>query len=135
MYELYLPAPESSTGDQAFEYHITTRNMFAFMFDKPLVGSDLGIAMINLTQRIGIIEGRSSDNEQALIQYLDGQGYSICSNNPAQSLAMVYIAEQYQNPSLWADAFTHCVGMAGVLTSCPEVEVSFPPIDGLHVEN
>src|SRR5688572_13845637 len=51
-WEVYIPAPEHSSREAAFQWHLTTRNFFAFLFNKPLVGSRLGTSLINLQERI-----------------------------------------------------------------------------------
>ncbi|KAF1966950.1 hypothetical protein BU23DRAFT_307646 [Bimuria novae-zelandiae CBS 107.79] len=118
--ELFVPAPEDTTRDASFRWHITTRNFFAFIFGKPLVGTNLGQAMVDLQERMRLFRSGRVDNQQDFLSYADVQGYRDFANFPDYSLAMLYYAEHYKLRDIWIDAFAHCVGMNGKFVSSPE---------------
>lgn len=127
MYELYMPAPEETTKEEAFEWHMANRNFFAFVFRKPLVGSHLGTALINLQERLHLFRTPgSSSNHEALMFYAKEMGYMTFTDRPDNALAMIFYAEHYQLKILWIDAYAHCVGMNDTLYLSSEHRVRKP---------
>jgi hypothetical protein len=122
--ELFIPAPEDAARDGSFRWHITTRNFFAWIFGKPLVGVHLGQAMVDLQERMRLYRSGRVDNHQDFLNYADKQGYRNLSDFPDYALAMLYYAEHYKLRSVWMDAFAHCVGMNERLVLSPEFPVS-----------
>lgn len=51
LYRLYLPAPPRYDKVSRHRYHLTTRNFFAVLFDKSLVGVTLGQTLLDLVDR------------------------------------------------------------------------------------
>lgn len=119
-YELYIPCPEDIPREEAFAYHLTTRNFFAWMFGKPLVGSHLGKSLVNLLERMMLFRNEEADNVQDFTTYLEDSGYLDFGNCPDYALAMLSFAEHFELRDLWIDAFVHCVGMNENLCSSPE---------------
>ncbi|KAL1619320.1 hypothetical protein SLS56_010158 [Neofusicoccum ribis] len=112
MYELYIPAPEDFMREEAFQWHLTTRNFFAFIFNKPLVGTHLGGALIDLQERLHLFRSADPPQNQAIfLEYADEAGYLNFTHRPDNALAMLYYAEHYQLQDMWIDAYAHCVGM------------------------
>ncbi|KAF9735450.1 hypothetical protein PMIN06_006943 [Paraphaeosphaeria minitans] len=109
--ELYIPAPEDTSREGSFEWHIATRNFFAFVSGKPLVGNHLGQAMIDLQERMRLFRAGRVDNHQDFLEYAEAQGYRDFVGFPDYALAMLYYAEHYRIRDAWIDAFAHCVGM------------------------
>ena len=122
-YELYIPAPSHLDRDATFEYHLTTRNFFAWMFEKPMVGARLGDALISLLERMDVFRPDKEENEDDLLAYLDGQGYTDFRECPDHALSVLQYAEKFQYRELWTDAFVHCVGMYDTLSLSAEFEV------------
>ncbi|KAJ4358500.1 uncharacterized protein N0V89_003084 [Didymosphaeria variabile] len=118
--ELYIPAPEDTTREASFRWHIATRNFFAFVLGKPLVGDHLGQAMIDLQERMRLFRPGRVDNHQDFLNYVDAQGYRNFVDFPDYALAMLYYAEHYKLRDAWIDAFAHCVGMNEKLVLSPE---------------
>ncbi|KAL1613033.1 hypothetical protein SLS60_001265 [Paraconiothyrium brasiliense] len=118
--ELYIPAPEDATREASFRWHIATRNFFAFVLGKPLVGEHLGQAMIDLQERMRLFRSGRVDNHQDFLNYADAQGYRNFVGFPDYSLAVLYYAEHYKLRDAWIDAFAHCVGMNEKLVLSPE---------------
>ena len=122
-YEAFIPAPDSCIHEEAFHWHITTRNFFAYLFQKPLIGTHLGQAIIDLRERLRTFRSEDVDNEQDLHLYLEELGYLEFAHNPDNALAVLSYAEHYQLRDMWIDAFAHCVGMNDVLSMSSEFEV------------
>ncbi|KAK7728510.1 hypothetical protein SLS57_002398 [Botryosphaeria dothidea] len=112
MYELYIPAPEDFMKEEAFQWHLTTRNFLAFIFNKPLVGTHLGSALIDLQERLHLFRSAEpSQNQSVFMEYAEDIGYLNFTHRPDNALAMLYYAEHYEIKNLWIDAYAHCVGM------------------------
>lgn len=128
--ELYIPAPEDTSRETSFQWHIATRNFFAFVSGKPLVGNHLGQAMINLQERMRLFRSGRVDNNQDFLEYAEAQGYLDFVGFPDYALAMLYYAEHYKLRDAWIDAFAHCVGMNEKLVLSPEFPVSTSTVRG-----
>ena len=126
-YELYISAPQDLNREDAFKYHLTTRNFFAWMFEKPVVGPTLGDALISLQERMDEFRPDKDENEDDMLAYLDTQGYTDFRECPDHALAVLRFAEKFQYTDLWTDAFVHCVGMNDRLINSAEFDVN-PPI-------
>ncbi|KAF2709531.1 hypothetical protein K504DRAFT_378820 [Pleomassaria siparia CBS 279.74] len=125
--ELYIPAPEDASRERSFNWHITTRNFFAFLFDKSLVGKQMGQSLVELQERMHLFRSGRINNHQDFLDYAEGQGYRDFVDCPDYALAMLYYAEHYKLREIWIDAFSHCVGMNEILALSPE----FRPISPL----
>lgn len=122
-FELYVPAPEQASREDAFRWHLATRNFFAWASDKPLVGATLGKTLIELLQRMCLFRLEGADNVQALLAYAERLGYLDFRDCPDYALAFLNFAEHYHLRDLWIDAFAHCVGMNERLCLSPEFDV------------
>ena len=114
-----MPAPESSRKE-AFTWHITTRNFFAFILGRPVVGTILGQALIDLRERLDVFRPNDTRNHDEFMAYLEKAGYLEVAHAPDYALALLNVAEHFKLQELWVDAFAHCVGMESVLRSHPE---------------
>jgi hypothetical protein len=121
--DIFVPAPEGLSKEKAFDYHITTRNVFAFCCDRPLVGNNLGKAMIELQDRLLLWRPRHPANLDDFRTYVARQGYLEFAHCPDYSIALLRYAEQFRTADIWIDAFTHCVGMHDMLYISKEYEV------------
>ena len=122
-HELFIPAPAHLSREDAFNYHLTTRNFFAWMFERPLVGPRLGDALIDLKERMDQYRPDREENEDDFLIYIDAQGYSDFRDCPDHSLAVLQYAEKFHYAELWTDAFCHCAGMNELLISSSEFSV------------
>jgi hypothetical protein len=125
--EIFIPSPEDYTREDSFSWHTTTRNFFAFLFDKPLVGASLGKALVDLQNRLQLFRSEDVDNAKDLATYMRNIGYLNFNNCADYALAVLYYAEHFQHRELWIDAFCHCVGMHDILGTSLEFEVSHSP--------
>lgn len=123
-YEVYVPAPSHLSTEDALRYHLTTRNIFAWLYDLPVVGDSLSGALIALLGRLNIFRPDQARNEGDILAYLVSQDYVDFRDCPDHSLALLNFAEACQNRDLWTDAFVHCAGMYKDLTLSGEFEVS-----------
>lgn len=122
--ELFLGAP-SLERDQKMHWHITTRNFFAWLFGKPLVGEDLGLTIERLLERLRKYRGDAIDNVQGVLDYAQKIGYLSFVDRPDHALAMLSFAESHHIQTLYVDAFAHCVGMKDKLATCSGYKVWF----------
>jgi len=117
--ELYIRAPAELPRNEAFQYHIGTRNFFAYLLGKPLVGESLGKALVELANRIELWQKDGTATTEFL-DYLEEQGYLGFAENPDYAAASLYLADRACIKDIWVDAFAHCVGMRDDVESSPE---------------
>ena len=110
LYELFLPAPVLLTREQAYSYHLTTRNYFAFLTGQALVGEKLGLALTDLWTRAREWQGEE-ETIGKLLDYCEAQGYLCITGNPHWATAILNLAESARLSDLWIHAYVHCVGM------------------------
>jgi hypothetical protein len=112
---LYIPAPRNTNRGDSFDWHIATRNFFAFCCGKPLVGSGIGQAIISLTKRLQLWNAKGRNAIDDVTTYLGQMGYLDFTHCPDYALGALQFAETFQLEDLWLDAFAHCVGMNQIL--------------------
>ena len=122
-YELHIPAPTHYGREEAFRYHLTTRNFFAWMFDRPVVGERLGDSLIDLYDRMNELRPDQQQNEDDLLTYIDGQGYTDFRDCCDHALAVLRFSEKLELRDLWTDAFAHCAGLWEKLDTSAEFPV------------
>ncbi|KAI9825432.1 MAG: hypothetical protein M1832_001162 [Thelocarpon impressellum] len=119
--ELYVPAPPKCSREEAFAYHLNTRNFFAWMLGKPIVATHLGRGMADLLDRMNLFRD-TADNVQDFLEYIDAQQYSSFRECPDLALASLYVSERFMLKDRWIDAFAHCVGLNDRLICSSEFE-------------
>ncbi|KAI0013872.1 hypothetical protein F4779DRAFT_613150 [Xylariaceae sp. FL0662B] len=118
--ELFIPAPPKSNKQQAYHYHLATRNFFAFVLRRSVVGENLGTALITLLHSMHEFRNAGVDNVQDLMSYMDEEGYLNLNNQPSHAVAMLHLAEAFQLRDLYINALAHCCGMSDQLFLGPE---------------
>ncbi|KAF9781456.1 hypothetical protein IL306_013452 [Fusarium sp. DS 682] len=113
--ELYIPPPPTTDKTQAFNYHLATRNFFAWVFRRSMVGYSLGGALIGLLHSMHEFRSGVDDNVSDMMAYFDEEGYLDMANQPNHALAILQLAECFQMKELYIRAFAHCVGMSEYL--------------------
>lgn len=114
-----MPAPSNLSKEQAYTYHVNTRNYFAFINNQALVGEKLGLALIDLHERT--VEWHSGqDLKPRLLSYCEQQGYLSLAENVAYATAILNFSEKAQFQELWTNSFAHCVGMHDCLDRGPD---------------
>jgi hypothetical protein len=121
--EMYLPAPKGSSREEAYRQHVSNRNFLAWVVGMPLVGAYLSQTMVDLFERMQHFRNDEADNMEDFIRYAEDAGYLDFPHNPDFALAILHFSERYELDDLWADAFTHCVGMSAQLATSNELEV------------
>ena len=121
-HELYIPAPPGLSREGAFLYHLTTRNFFARMYEKPLVGNRLGSSLCSLFERMNEFRPDEDENLDDMLAYIDGQEYTDFRSCPDHALAVLQFAEKCEMTELWRDSFCHCAGMNDELPLSAEFE-------------
>jgi hypothetical protein len=122
-FEMYIPPPPAAERGQIFLYHMATRNFFAWIFGKSLVGSHLGGALVGLLNSMMEFRPMGEDNVQDILNYMDEEGYADMRSQPDHALAVLFFAEHFRFKDLWIDAFAHCTGMHEKLAGSPGFEV------------
>lgn len=123
MYELYVPPPPDADRKEAFLYHMATRNFLAWVFGKSLVGNHLGAALVGLLNSMSQFRSAREDNVQAIMDYMDEEGYADMRSQPDHALAILFFAEHFHFKDLWIDGFAHCTGMNERLVNSSGFEV------------
>ena len=111
--KLHIPAPSGLMREEAMRSHIATRNFFAWLSRKPIVGHQLGPSLADVLGRMKSWRSASVDNVEDLLMYADQMGYSSVEHRPDHALAMLALSESAHIPHVWIDSFAHCVGMNG----------------------
>jgi hypothetical protein len=122
--ELYIPAPSIADKDEALQFHLATRNFFAWVFRRSLVGEHLGSALIDLMENMNELRVLNADNVGDLMNYLDEEGYLDMARQPVHSVAILRLAEHFKWKELYIESFAHCAGMSDRLYLCSEYRVS-----------
>ncbi|KAM0124889.1 hypothetical protein ACHAP3_010051 [Botrytis cinerea] len=120
--ELYIPAPVMAERGEAFLYHTATRNFFAWVFKKSLVGQDLGSALVGLLNSMSQFRSTDANNVDDIVAYIDGEGYADMRNTPDHALGIMHFAEHFHFKDMWIDALAHCAGMCEKLHNSPGFE-------------
>lgn len=121
--QLFIPAPADVSVQASFQWHITTRNFFAFLLGKSLVGEHMGQAFVDLQERLSLFRPDHPNNIQDFLSYAEDQGYRDLVECTDYALASLFYAEHYKLKDVWIDAFAHCVGMNESLHLSPEYSV------------
>lgn len=109
--DLYIAPPAMSNKEQTLQYHLATRNLFAWVFQQPLVGLHLGQALIGLLNSMHEFRSGLGDNVSDMMEYLEEAGYLNVTGSTDHALALAHFAEHFQMRELYVRAMAHCVGM------------------------
>ncbi|OBT60082.1 hypothetical protein VE03_10538, partial [Pseudogymnoascus sp. 23342-1-I1] len=119
-YDLYIPPPPTAEGEQKLLCRTGTRNFFAWICGKPLVGESLGQALVGLLNSMSEYRGLNVDNVEDILDYMEEGGYADFGGSPVHTLATLHFAEHFQFENLYIDAFAHAVGMHDDIIQSPE---------------
>jgi hypothetical protein len=107
-------------------YHLDTRNLFAWIYNIPLTGKTLGRSLVGLLHRINLLRPREKTaNQLDLMSYMEHQQYLDFRECADHAIAALHFAETLEIEHLWIDAFAHCVGMHHRLHDSVEFEVGY----------
>ena len=121
-HEIHFPAPDGASRTEILRHHITTRNFFALLLNKPLVGLTFYQALIDLHERLLVFMPRESNCTDVIIGFLTrNRLHNIC-NDPAAAAGLLAYSEddEVQWPEGWREGFVHCSGMYTKLPELPE---------------
>lgn len=121
-HEIHFPAPDDASRMEILRYHITTRNLFAFLLDKPLVGLTFYQALIDLHERLLMLMPREANCAELMMGFLmRNRLHNVC-NDPAAAAGLLAYSEddEVQWPEGWREGFVHCSGMYTNLRALPE---------------
>ena len=121
-HEIHFPAPDGASRTEILRHHITTRNFFAFLLNKPIVGLTFYQALIDLHERLLAFMPRESNCTEVMKEYLmRNHLHNIC-NDPAAAAGLLAYSEdvEVQWPEGWREGFVHCSGMYTKLRELPE---------------
>lgn len=121
-YEIHFPAPSDASRLDILRHHITTRNFFALLLAKPLVGLTFYQALIDLHQRLMLYIPQEPNCALIIIKCLMENSLHNVSNDPAAAAGLLAWSEDEEVcwQEGWREGFVHCSGMYGQLKDLPE---------------
>lgn len=122
-HEIHFPAPDNASRVEILRHHITTRNLFAFLLDKPLIGLTYYQSLSDLHERLILYMPEDVDCAGLAIRYLINNKLHNVSNDPAAAAGLLAWIEgnNVRWEAGWREAFVHCIGMYHDLRQLPEV--------------
>lgn len=113
LYELFFPAPLDASMVENLRHHLTTRNVFALLFGKCLVGLNLYQSLLDLHERLQMYMPPESDNAGLIIDHIVSHGLDDVRNDPTSAAGLLAWSEGplvrwYEG---WREAYVHCAGM------------------------
>ncbi|KAF3128757.1 hypothetical protein TWF569_004725 [Orbilia oligospora] len=114
-HELHFPAPRSNDRAAIYRHHATTRNFFAVLFNRSLVGTSFGQTLLDLAERMELYMPPGHDNIGDLVRYLTRKEFDDVRNMPDLAAGTLMFAEKYRLADLYRESFVHCVGMTNRL--------------------
>lgn len=106
-----LELPPSAPG-----YHISVRNFFAALRNKPIAGHDLVLALTQLqSTAVDLLEAQHNPEKAARFvrRYVQRLKLDDCRYMRAKAIRTLAWCEQTKWPKGWIESFAHCVGMMG----------------------
>jgi hypothetical protein len=112
-YELVFDPPAHLDRIQTIKHQIVTRNVFAVIYGKSLVGLDLRQALIDVHQRLKEYLSKTTDVTQVMVNYVCRKGFDDVRHNHRNATAMLAWAgsDGVRWVEGWREFFTHCAGM------------------------
>ena len=121
-HEIHFPAPDGASRIEILRHHIATRNFFALLLNKPLVGLTFYQALIDLHERLLVLLPRDSSCTDVIMGFLTSNRLHNVCNDPAAAAGLLAYSEddEVQWPEGWREGFVHCNGMYTKLRELPE---------------
>lgn len=112
-HEIHFPAPDGASRIEILRHHITTRNFFALLLNKPLVGLTFYQALIDLHERLLAVMPREFSCTDIIIEFLTRKRLHNVCNDPAAAVGLLAYSEddEVHWPEGWREGFIHCSGM------------------------
>ena len=121
-YQIHFPAPDGAARQDLLRYHLTTRNFFALLLSRPLVGLTFYQALIDLHQRLRLYLSGNPNCALIIIKCLmENNLHNVC-NDPAAAAGLLAWSEDEEIcwQEGWREGFVHCSGMYTQLREIPE---------------
>jgi len=127
-YEIYFPAPMNQTKVDTLRHQVTTRNVFALLYQASLVGLNLHQALTDLHERLEVYMPPETDAAGMIIDYIVTKGIDDVRENPAMATAILAWSESQgvRWEEGWKEAYVHCAGMYNRLDSTPDYRYVTP---------
>ena len=123
MYELSFPVPADASPAEVLRHHLTTRNVFALLMNKAIVGLDFGQTLKDLHRRLLQYMPPETGCAGMIKRYLVDNELNDVRNDPTMAAGLLVWSEE---PSVcwsegWREGFVHCVGMYPRLSAMAEM--------------
>ena len=106
-HKLYIDAHSGGSKVDVLRYHVTTRNFFAFLLRKPLVGFTFYQALVDLYQRLEEYLSPHVDSAVALQSYLVMIGLVNVSSEPRAAAGLLAWSEDVKWNNGWREAYVY----------------------------
>ena len=104
-YKLYMDVRSGGSKVDVLRYHVTTRNFFAFLLRKPLVGFTFYQALVDLHERLDAYLPPGVDSAVAIQSYLVLIGLVNVSNEPRAAAGLLAWSEDVMWNNGWREAY------------------------------
>ena len=105
-YKIYMGPPATASGKiDILRHHITTRNFFAFLLGKSLVGFTFYQALVDLHERLEEYLAPLMDCEAELQAFLVSTGLVNVSNEPRAAAGLLAWSEDVRWNEGWREAY------------------------------
>jgi len=127
-YEIYFPAPNTQSKTDVLRHQVTTRNVFALLYQASLVGTNLFQALNDLHERLEVYMPPDTDAAGMIIDYLVTKGIDDVRENPSSAAALLAWSESQgvRWEEGWREAYVHSAGMYHRLESCGDFRFVTP---------
>ena len=127
--KIFLDAPQEVSKLDILRHHIATRNFFALLCNRSLVGYTFYQALVDLYERLQAYLPPDIDCAGVLITYLMINQLHDVRNDPGAAAGMLAWSEEPNVywPEGWREGFVHSVGMYHHLKLLPELRDLSPP--------
>ncbi|KAG4417007.1 hypothetical protein IFR04_009848 [Cadophora malorum] len=127
-YEIYFPAPMNQSKTETIRHQVTTRNVFALLYQTSLVGLNLYQALSDLHDRLEVYMPDEIDAAGMIIDYIVNKGIDDVRENPSAAAALLAWSESssVRWEEGWKEAYVHSAGMYHRLESAPDFRYVTP---------
>lgn len=127
-YEIYFPAPMNQSKIDTLRHQVTTRNVFAVLYQASLVGLNLYQALNDLHERLEVYMPDDMDAAGMIIDYVENKGIDDVRENPSAAASLLAWSESQtvRWDEGWREAYVHCAGMYHRLESSPDFRYVTP---------
>jgi hypothetical protein len=127
-YEIYFPAPLHQSNSDTIRHQVTTRNVFAVLYQASLVGMNLYQALSDLQERLETYMPPDTDVAGMIIEYLMARGIDDVHENPSVAAAILAWSETQavRWEEGWREAYVHSAGMYNRLESTADFRFVTP---------